>query len=51
METNCFQKILDVIFISYFILSDKAAFVSVALFCVQFYRGNGALYLYNSASH
>ncbi len=39
METNCFQKILDVIFILH-VMSDKAAFVSGALFCVQRYRGN-----------
>ncbi len=32
------------------IMSDKAAFVSRALLCVQCYRGNLALYHYNSAS-
>ncbi len=32
------------------IMSDKAVFVSRALFCVQRYRGNLALYHYNSAS-
>ncbi len=39
METNCFQKILDVIFILH-VMSDKAVFVSGALFCVQRYQGN-----------
>ncbi len=48
METNCFQINLYVIFISSFILSDKATFVSGALICVQCYRGN--LARYNSAS-
>ncbi len=32
------------------IMSDKAAFVSGALLCVQCYRGNLALYHYNSTS-
>ncbi len=46
METDCFQNILDVILIS----SDKAVFVSRALFCVQCYRGNLELSRSNSAS-
>ncbi len=50
METNCFQKILDVIFISSYIMSDKASFVRGALFCVQRYRGNLDLSHSNSAS-
>ncbi len=50
METNCFQKILDVIFISSCIMSDKAAFVRGALFCVQRYRRNLELFRSNSAS-
>ncbi len=49
METNCFQKILDVILLH--IMSDKAAFVSGALFCLQRYRGNLNLSHSNSASH
>ncbi len=33
------------------VMSDKAAFVSGALFCVQCYQGNLALSRSNSASH
>ncbi len=46
METDCFQKNLDVIFIHIFIwhiMSDKAEFVSGVLICVQRYHGNLAL--------
>ncbi len=44
MEINCFQNILDIIMIS-----DKAAFVNGALFCVQRFCGNLELSRSNSA--
>ncbi len=40
METNCFQKMLGHFHFILHVISDNAAFVSGALFCVQRYRGN-----------
>ncbi len=50
METDCLQKMLDDIFISSY-MSDKAAFVSGALLCVQCYQGNLDLYHSNMTWH
>ncbi len=47
---HCFQKIGCHFHFILHVMSDKAAFVSGALLCVQRYRGNLALYHYNSAS-